>query len=92
MADVEFGKLGDGCDRHDIVESQAMAGMRLDAILGGERACFGDATEFGGLLFTFELAIMAGMEFNDWSTEPECGINLLLRRFDEQRDADPGFA
>ena len=43
MADVEFGELRNRGDRRDIVERQAVAGMRLDAVLDGQRCAVGDA-------------------------------------------------
>jgi hypothetical protein len=42
MADVELVQLRDGGDRADIVEGEAMAGMRLYAIARGERRAVGD--------------------------------------------------
>ena len=38
MADVEFGELRDRGDRRDILEGQAMPGMRLDAVLDASAA------------------------------------------------------
>src|SRR3546814_4113380 len=48
MADVELGELGDGRDGDDIVVGQAMARVRLDAVLPRERGGVGEAAELGG--------------------------------------------
>ena len=48
MADVEFGQLRNGGNRLDIVEGQAMAGMRLDTVLDRQRRHVGNALQFDG--------------------------------------------
>src|SRR4051794_6871985 len=59
MADVELPELRDGGDRLDVVEGQAVAGMRLDAVLGGERGGVGDAAQLGGPRLAFEMRVAA---------------------------------
>ena len=71
MADVELGQLGDGGDRHDIVEGQAMAGMRLDAVLGGQRGGVGNALQFGGAFLALDMGVAAGVELDHRRAEPD---------------------
>ena len=78
MADVELGDLGDGGDRDDIVEGQAVAGMRLDAVLGGQRGAVGDTPQFGRALLALGVGIAAGVELDDRRAEPNRGFDLAL--------------
>jgi hypothetical protein len=66
MPDVQLGELRDGGDRGDIVERQAVAGMRLDAVLGRKPCAVGDAVQFGGALLAVEMGEAPGVEFDDW--------------------------
>ena len=43
MPDVEFSELRDSGNRLDIIERQAMARMRFDAIFGGQGSRIGNA-------------------------------------------------
>ena len=88
MADVELGQLGDGGDGCDIVEGQAVAGVRLDAVLGGERGGIGNALQFRGALLAFDMGVAAGVELDHRRAEPQGGVDLPLARFDEQRHAN----
>ena len=79
MADVELGELRDGGDRDDIVEGQAVAGVRLDAVLGRERGAVGDALQLGRALLALDMGVAAGVEFDDRRAEPQRGLDLLAR-------------
>ena len=78
MADVELGELRDGGDGHDIVEGQAVAGVRLDAVLGGERGAVGDALQLGGALLAVDMGVAAGVELDDRRAEPEAASTCSL--------------
>ena len=56
---------------HDIVEGQAVAGVRLDAVLGGERGRVGDALQLGGALLALDMGIAAGVELDHRRAEPQ---------------------
>ena len=73
----------------DIVERQAVPGMRLDAILGGERGHVGDPAQLDRLRLADQMRVAAGMELDHRRAEPERGVELGLARLDEQADADP---
>ena len=79
MADVELGELRDGGDGDDIVEGQAVAGVRLDAVLGRERGAVGDALQLGRALLALGMGVAAGVELDDRRAEPDRGGDLLLR-------------
>ena len=76
MADVELGELRDGGDRNDIVEGQAVAGMGLDAVLGGERGAIGDALQLGGAAPRRRMGVAAGVEFDHRRAEAQGGVDL----------------
>ena len=78
MADVELGELRDRGDRHDIVEGQAVAGMRLDAVLDRERGAVGDAPQLGRAFLALDMGVAAGVEFDDRRAEPHRGLDLAL--------------
>src|SRR5205085_12156291 len=88
MADVELGQLRDGGNGDDIVEGQAVAGVRLDAVLDRKRGTIGDALQFSGALVAVDMGIAAGVEFDDRRAEADGGCDLLLGRFYEQADTD----
>src|SRR5687767_15449101 len=92
MADVELAKLGDGGDRHDIVEGQAVAGVRLDAVLRGQRGSVGDSAKLGRPLLAVELGIAAGVKLDDRRSKRDRGRDLPLVGLDEQADPDTGRA
>ena len=71
MADIELADLRDRGDRDDIVERQAVAGMRLDAVLGGKRGGIGDSLELGRTRVAVEFAIAAGMNLDDRRAQAE---------------------
>ena len=78
MADVELGELRDGGDGRDIVEGQAVAGVRLDAVLDGERGAVGDALQLGGALLAVDMGVAAGVELDDRRAEADGGLDLRL--------------
>src|SRR6185503_9640352 len=88
MPDVELGELGDRGHRNHIIEGQAVAGVRLDAVLDRERRAIGDALQLRRALLAVEMGIAAGVEFDDRRAEAHGRRHLLLGRFDEQADAD----
>src|SRR3546814_5431921 len=47
-----------------IVESEAVAGMRFDAVLDGERGRLGDAAKLLRLRLVVDMGIAAGVEFD----------------------------
>src|SRR3546814_7768045 len=80
MADVELGELGDGRDGDDIVVGQAMARVRLDAVLPRERGGVGEAAELGGAVLALGTGISAGVAFDDRrSEEPPSELQSLIR-------------
>ena len=62
----------------DIVEGQAVAGVGLDAVLGGERGAVGDAPEFGGALLAVDMGEAAGVELDHRRAEANRGLDLAL--------------
>ena len=85
---LSSARLRDGGDGHDIVEGQAVAGVRLDAVLGGERGGIGDALQLGRPLLALDMGVAAGVELDDRRAEPDRGLDLRFGRLDEQADAD----
>ena len=79
MADVELGELGDGGDRDDIVEGQAVAGVRLDAVLDRERGAVGDALAARGALLALDVGVAAGVELDHRRAEAEGRLDLASR-------------
>ena len=57
-------QLRDRRDRVDIVERQAVAGVDLDPVLGGERGGVGQAAEFGRLRLARQFGVTAGVELD----------------------------
>ena len=92
MADIELGDVGNGGDRLDIVEGQAVAGMRLDAVLGRQRRRLGDAAELDCLLVAGQMRVAAGVELDDRRAEANRRLDLGGIGLDEQADADAGSA
>jgi hypothetical protein len=45
VSDVQLLELRDRCDRDNIVEGEAVPGMRLDAVLDGERGRSGNPAQ-----------------------------------------------
>src|SRR5690349_19602391 len=88
MADVEFGQLRDGGHRDDIVEGEAVAGVRLNAVLDRKRRAIGDTLKLGRPLLTLDTSITTGVELDDRRAKTDGGGDLLLSRLDEQADAD----
>ena len=88
MADIEFGELGDGGDRGDVVEGETVTGMGLEAVLGGERGGVGEAAELFGAGFAFEMRVAAGVELDDRRAEADRSLDLGRVGLDEQADAD----
>src|SRR5205823_1491349 len=80
--------LRDGSDGNDIVEGQAVAGVRLDAVLDGQRGAVADPPQFRRSLVAFRVGVAPGMKLDDRSAEADGGRDLLLGRLDEQADAD----
>ena len=78
MADVELRELGDGGDRRDIVEGEAVARMRLDPVLHGKRGAIGDSPELGCPLLALGMGEAAGVELDHGSVEPQGGFDLAL--------------
>ena len=68
-----------------------MPGMRLDAVLRGERGHVGDALELDRLRFAGKVGVAAGVELDHRRGQTDGGLDLLRRRLDEQADADAGF-
>ena len=91
MADVELLELRDGGNGGDIVEGEAVAGMGLDAVLGGERGGVGDAAELLRLRLPFQMGVAAGMELDDGRLQPDRRLDLPRVGLDEQADSDIGF-
>ena len=75
MTDIELHHLGNGGDRHDIVEGEAVAGMRLDPVLPGKRRGVGDPAQLGGALLPLQMGVAAGVELDDGHLQAD-------RRFD----------
>ena len=90
VADVELGELRDGGDRLDVVVSQAVPGVRLDAVLGGERGHVGDLLQLDRDLLALGMRVFAGVELDHRRAEPQRGFELALVGGDEQADADAG--
>src|SRR5690554_1961851 len=90
MPDVELGDLRNRRDRLDVLVSQAVAGMRLDAVLDRERRHVGDLSQLDRDLIAFRMGIFAGVELYHRRAEPQRGVELALVRGDEQTDADAG--
>ena len=90
MADVELGELRDRRDRNDIVEGEAVAGMRLDPVLRGERGGVGDAAKLVGRIGG--MGIGAGMKFDDGRAKAHRRFDLAGIGLDEQADPDSGIA
>src|SRR5262245_25252104 len=92
MADVQFGDLGNGRDRNDIVEREAVTGMRLDPVLDRERGAIGDALQLGrarvSILWALGMSVAASVELDDRRAEPDCSGDLVFGGFDEQADPD----
>src|SRR3546814_3706040 len=88
MADVELGELGDGRDGDDIVVGQAMARVRLDAVLPRERGGVGEAAELGGAVLALGTGISAGVEFDDRRPEAHRRLDLARVGLDEQRSEE----
>src|SRR6476620_6753667 len=87
MADVKLGDLRDGSDGDDIVEGEAVAGVRLDTVLDGQGSAISDALEFGRALVAYGMSITAGVKFDDRRAKPDRCSDLRLGRLDEQADA-----
>ena len=62
---LSSAQLGDGGDRLDVVEGEAVAGMGLDAVLGGERGGVGEAAQLVGARLALEMGVAAGVELDD---------------------------
>ena len=92
VANVEFRELGNRGDRLDVLISEAVPGVRLDAVLGGERSHVGNALQFRGASVTLRMGIFAGVEFDHGGAKPQCRLNLAGFRRDEQADANPGIS
>ena len=92
MADVELPHLRDGGDRLDVVIGEAVAGMDLDAVLGGERGGVGEAAQLRALRLSGHLGIAAGVQLDDRRAERQRRLDLLRIGLDEERDADLGVA
>src|SRR5690606_29497971 len=92
VADVELGELRDGGDRLHVVVSQAVARMRLDAVLGGESGHVGDLLELDCDLVAGRMGVFAGVKLDDGGSEPESRLKLALVRGNEQTDADARIA
>src|SRR3546814_3727758 len=60
MADLEFGELRDRGDGDDILVSEAVAGVRFDAVLPRERGGIGEAAQFGGAFLALDMRVAAG--------------------------------
>ena len=65
-----------------------MAGVRLDAVLRGERGAICDALQLDRALLALEMGETASVEFDDRCAEADGGSDLFLRRLDEEADAD----
>ena len=92
MADIEFGDLRDGGDGRDIVEGQAMAGMRFDAVLGRQRGRIGDAAQFRRARAAVQMRIGPGVKFDHGRAKLDRGVDLRGVGLDEQADADARVA
>ena len=68
LSSASCGMAAMGCD---IVEGQAVAGMRLDAVLDRQRGAIGDALQFGGLLLALDMGVAAGVELDDRRAEAD---------------------
>src|SRR4029079_17798846 len=84
-------ELRDGGDGNDVVEGEAVPGVRLDAVLDGERGAIAEPLEFDGPLFAHDMGISAGVEFDDRGAEAERRFDLSLGRLDEQADPEAGL-
>ena len=78
MADVELGQLRDCGDRRDIVEGQAVAGVRFDAVLGGKRGASAMRLIPPPLLAR-RMRVAAGVELDHRRAEPKRGLDLGAR-------------
>ncbi len=92
MADVELPDLRNGGDRLDIVEGEAVAGMGLDAVLGREGRCVGDAAQLRRPFFPLQMGVTTGMELDDRCPKADRGLDLAWVGLDEQADSDPRLA
>src|SRR5689334_18420967 len=92
MADVELGDLRDCGDGNDVVEGQAVAGVRLDAVLHRQCRAVGNPLELDRSFFAFRVSVAPRVELDDGGAEPQGGVDLPLGRLDEQAYADVGGA
>ena len=90
MPDVEFSELRDSGNRLDIIERQAVACMRFDAIFGGQSSRIGNTAEFDFALCAFGMGIFARVEFHDWRAQADGGFNLAGLGFNEKANANIG--
>src|SRR3546814_16174904 len=88
MADVGFGELRDRGDGDDILVSEAVAGVRFDAVLPRERGGVGEAAQFGGAFLALDMRVAAGVEFDDGGEEAHRRLDLARVGFAEQAAAD----
>ena len=86
MTDVEFHDLRDCGDWLDILECESVTGMRLYAVLCGERHSICDSAQFNLLLGTLTVCVFAGVEFNYRRTKADSSLYLTGIWLDEQAD------
>src|SRR3546814_13762677 len=67
---------------------QAMARVRLDAVLPRERGGVGEAAELGGAVLALGTGISAGVEFDDRRPEAHRRLDLARVGLDEQRSEE----
>ncbi len=69
-----------------------MTGMAFEAELGAQGRRLGDPLQLGLLGLPLDLAVAAGVQFDDRRTQRDRGLQLAGVGLDEQRDADAGIA
>src|SRR3546814_15512703 len=72
-------------------ESEAVAGMRFDAVLDGERGHLGDAAKLLRLRLVVDMGIAAGVEFDHGRLQADRRFQLPRIGLDDQADPDIRF-
>src|SRR3546814_8067999 len=73
-------------DGDDILVSEAVAGVRFDAVLPRERGGIGEAAQFGGAFLALDMRVAAGVKFDDGGAEAHRGLDLARVGFDRSEE------
>jgi hypothetical protein len=80
MADVELAHLGIAATGRDVGVAQAMAHVALEAEPGAQRGALLQAGELGLLRLALQLAIAAGVQFDDRRAQGHRRLELARGR------------